>query len=211
MSNITPLHCKPDTPGEISMPGNLRLFRMWNRLRGERPMPDKQELDLRAIASELPWLGIAARDGGGRFVWRLAGSGLCDLWNRELRGEETFADWPSFERDTLKRMMTRCVEDYLPAVARLNLKSRQSASGLPSELIALPMRDAEAGGTIVLIAIMPPARIHNPAFYDVHDVELTFMRVIWPHKPEARPAPAVISSGRETHHGPFRVITGGRA
>ena len=215
MSNVTHLHCKPDIPGEIGAPGNQRLLRHWAALRGARPMPDKQELDLRAIARELPWLGIAGRGSGGHFVWRLAGSALCEMWNHELGGEEVFHGWPSFERASLARLLARVAENHLPGVARLNLKRGAYLSSLPAELLALPLRDAESGETVILLSIMPPAGEDNPALIDISDVEMTFMRVIWPQaanpRPASAPAAAHEAPGEGARRGPFRVITGGRA
>ena len=89
-------------PGDIMHPKCRILFRFWEASRGEKAAADKQTLKLGKIAKILPNVAILERQATRQvYNWRLAGSGICELWGRELTGTQMLDDWPEFEKQTM--------------------------------------------------------------------------------------------------------------
>lgn len=220
MSNVTSLTDRLPRHTPIRHPETRRLFRYWERLRGERQAPEKEELDLRELGELVPWLGLLENQPGampagpvpvgdattrGGHVWRLTGSGITMLLGAGLEGTLAFADWEAFEFGTLQRMLRNLASGAQPFVATLRLKDHLGT--LKTELLALPVRNTIDGGLLALLALLPLEE-HHMLFGPAGGGELLSLRTIWttpvPAR-RARPAPAAAS------YPPFTVIPGGRA
>lgn len=64
----------------------IALFRYWDRLRGDRPAPQRTEIEPADIKSLLADTFILEQDSRGEAIFRLAGTRLCATYGRELRG-----------------------------------------------------------------------------------------------------------------------------
>ena len=53
-----------------------KLLSYWRRLRGDRSMPRKEEIDPRAIKDHLAFSFLLQRENDDSFTFRLAGTGL---------------------------------------------------------------------------------------------------------------------------------------
>ncbi|WP_254622303.1 PAS domain-containing protein, partial [Stenotrophomonas sp. GbtcB23] len=62
------------------------IFDYWTDLKGDRGAPLRTEIDPTALRHLLPHLFIATVGLEGYPVFRLAGTRICDLFGRELRG-----------------------------------------------------------------------------------------------------------------------------
>jgi hypothetical protein len=62
------------------------LFTYWDQLRAGRPAPDRAEIDPRDIAPILGDTFILEGDRTGALPYRLAGSRVCALFGREMKG-----------------------------------------------------------------------------------------------------------------------------
>ena len=60
----------------------------WSRLRQGRLAPDQADIDPRALKRLLPNVFLLEARGDGAFVYRLAGTALCDRYGAELRGSD---------------------------------------------------------------------------------------------------------------------------
>lgn len=115
------------------------LYAYWNRLRGERSAPERSELKPHAIRSILGDVLILEVGGPHRFVVRLAGTQICSLMGRELRGRsfaEPFAvaDWPE-----IYSLMDAVVRNTTPIVATVTGETAGRRM-LGLELLLLPLR-----------------------------------------------------------------------
>src|SRR5262245_29761599 len=63
------------------------LYAYWNELRGIRQAPERSEVDPAAIRGALGDTVMLAREPGRRATFRLAGTRVCALFGRELKGE----------------------------------------------------------------------------------------------------------------------------
>ncbi len=205
MSKVTKLHIQGMQASPLHHPGNRKLLDHWQDLRKEGKTPDKRQLNLRLLSALLPMIGLIAHDPHAKApVWRLAGSGLCRLWGRELTGSPAFENWPQFERMTLLRVTGAALRTARPFVARLKFLDAGYSPGLEAECLGLPLRDAQT--PLVLIS-MPLFGSHAEiSLYRPGGVELQSLRILSPVTAGPVPAPAVRGQTR----GPLRVIPGGR-
>lgn len=83
--------------------GSLALFHYWNRLRHDRPAPKRTDIEPADIKTLLGDTFILERDMRGEAIFRLAGTRLCAIYGRELKGFAFTSLW----RETDRRMMSR--------------------------------------------------------------------------------------------------------
>lgn len=82
---------------------SMALFQYWNRLRDGRPAPRRTEIEPADIKSLLADTFILEKDTRGEAVFRLAGTRLCAIYGRELKG----FSFPSLWRDKDQRLIAR--------------------------------------------------------------------------------------------------------
>src|SRR5687768_13653867 len=64
------------------------LYGYWNMRRGTRAAPERADIDPTAIPRVLADTFLLGIDASGDYVYRLAGTRVCALFCRELRGED---------------------------------------------------------------------------------------------------------------------------
>jgi hypothetical protein len=180
------------------------LWRCWEALRAGRSAPERRDLDLKQLRHLVPYLFIAERLGGDEgFVWRLAGTGLCDLHRRELTGLDLLAGWDAFERSVMLRFLNCVVTSHKQAVLRLAYATDRGQQ-FGAEMLALPLMAADGVSTHVLGGLFPAAQ-QDIRYYDtLMPLEVAFARFLDPAAPE-EPAAAGTTQARRK----FRVISGG--
>ncbi|MDP3897763.1 MAG: PAS domain-containing protein [Mesorhizobium sp.] len=79
--------------------GSIELFQYWDRLRDGRPAPKRTEIEPSDIKTLLADTFILEKDTRGEPVFRLAGTRLCAIFGRELKGFAFASLWmPKDER-----------------------------------------------------------------------------------------------------------------
>lgn len=118
--------------------GSITLFHYWNRLRDGRPAPKRSEVEPADIKSLLADTFILEKDMRGEAVFRLAGTRLCAVYGRELKG----FSFPSLWRDKDQRLVSRLIHSVLDqkSVVLITYEgfSRNDRSST-FELLALPL------------------------------------------------------------------------
>ena len=76
------------------------LYAYWQEKRGTRPAPERTEIEPGAIRGVLADAFILALDRGSGHPIRLAGTRLCALFGREIKGESFLDLWASTSRPT---------------------------------------------------------------------------------------------------------------
>lgn len=71
----------------MKQPTTQVLYRYWNELRGGRLAPARFEIEPTRLASVLSETFILERRAADEFIFRLAGTRICEQFGRELRGE----------------------------------------------------------------------------------------------------------------------------
>ena len=78
--------------------GSIKLFQYWNRLRAGRPAPRRTEVEPADIKALLGDTFILENDVRGEAVFRLAGTRLCAIYGRELKGFAFSSLWGDRDR-----------------------------------------------------------------------------------------------------------------
>ena len=200
---------------------SLDLFAYWNRRRGDRPAPTRSDIEPSDIRRLLPSVFICEVAKGDEMMFRLAGTGVCSLMGKELKGSPLTALWFRDGRRNANRAALAVAFRAAPVVKSLEGLSK-GGRVLQAELLMLPvtgpsgLHDRLVG---VLSAIDPP-------FWTGHDPVVSFsttgIRFLDPardplflaNRPEvelprypARPADPVPFGRRRVRH--LTVLDGG--
>jgi hypothetical protein len=114
------------------------LYAYWQERRGKRSAPERNEIEPGAIRQVLSDAFILALDGGGGFPFRLAGTRVCALFGRELKGESFIGLWAAASQPTVGDLLSILDHERVGTVAGV---TAQSADGEPIdlELLMLPL------------------------------------------------------------------------
>lgn len=112
------------------------VYAYWDRCRGSRPAPDRDEIEPGAIRKVLADVFMLDLDPGYGHPFRLAGTRICAAFGRELKGAPFFPLWSDVGpiRDLIKTL----TEDVNGSVARVT--GRNGEGGIVGlEMMLLPL------------------------------------------------------------------------
>lgn len=135
---------------------NRALYAHWDHIRGSRVAPERRDIDPAAIRSALGDSFILEFNEAAGHPFRLAGTRLCALFGRELKGE-AFADlWDRNSRETLCGLLAILGEEAAGVVAAVTARTADDNTAT-AELLLLPLRHAGDMRRRVLGALAPAA------------------------------------------------------
>ena len=113
------------------------LLNHWRQERGEQAAPRKTDISPRSIKGHLPFAFLLKREEEDKFTFVLAGTGLCDLFGRELRGQSFVHLWAEPSRVAGRTSLVRVCNLAVPTVA---LCAGETADQRPmsAEILMLP-------------------------------------------------------------------------
>ncbi len=196
------------TPVEILHPGSRMLFRYWEAVRGEMSAPPRDWLDLRQIRMLVPSLFMIERKEGQGFMWRLAGSRVCNLWGLELTGRPAFADGERGERNKISRLFDGVIDAHQPFVLTFHLRS-ESGFTIAAELVGTPLRARHGETTYVFGTVMPFREVKWSRNERVTSFEVAATRCIWTEPVPGANRLSKLAPAKSQQA--FQVINGGRA
>ena len=118
--------------------GSIALFHYWNRLRKGRPAPKRTEIEPADIKTLLTDTFILERDTRGEAVFRLAGTRLCAIYGRELKGFSFPSLWREKDQRLVARLACGVFESDSVVVIAFDGISRNKRSN-PFEMVILPL------------------------------------------------------------------------
>ncbi len=193
----------------IRHPGTRALFSFWEKIRGEKAAPGRDDLDLRQISPIVPNLLILERDHLHQsYKWRLAGSEICQLYRQKLTSTNALAGWGGFERNTLKQLFDTVVTGLQPCLVRFRL-STDLGQVIGAELLGLPILAKNGTRFHVFGGIFPLRDISQLGYGSVTGLELSAARSIWTEPLPGDRLVAGLDSPRVTPPG-LTLIRGGR-
>jgi len=115
-----------------------QLYAYWEERRGRRSAPERADIEPGAIREVLSDAFILALDGGTGHPFRLAGTRVCALFGRELKGEPFIGLWAAASQPILADLLAILDDERVGTVAGV---TAQSADGEPIELelLLLPL------------------------------------------------------------------------
>jgi len=133
------------------------LYAYWEERRGKRPAPERADIEPGAIRQVLSDAFILALDGGAGHPFRLAGTRVCALFGRELKGESFIGLWAAASQPILSDLLAILNDERVGTVAGV---TAQSADGEPIdlELLLLPL-GASRPSLARTIGILVPLKV----------------------------------------------------
>ena len=183
------------------------VYDYWNTQRGHRAAPERADIDPAAIRHALSDTFILAADFVDQLRFRLAGTRVCALFAREIKGEGFGELWSEASRETVDDLLDILINEKIGVVAGL---SGRTADGAATDLEMLLLPLAHSGQSRiralgVLAPLVPPYWLGTAP---IAELELGSMRHIGPRTagmPLLVPEPDPI----RIQHG-FTVYSGGR-
>ena len=115
-----------------------KLFAYWNARRGSRPAPERGDIEPGAIRDILGDSFIVTFDAEAGHPFRLAGTRVCSLFGRELRGEPFVRLWDDADRDVVGGLVAMVADEAVAVVAGANARTPEGARA-DLELLLLPL------------------------------------------------------------------------
>lgn len=182
------------------------LFSYWDALRGERAAPERGEIEPGEIRHILSDTFILELGHSGHTEFRLAGTRLCALFGRELKGRRFMELWGAAGERELLRALQTVTDETAGVVAGLKATTDEGGS-LDCELLMLPLRHRGQTHARVLGALSPAFAPTWLGFHPVTALATGSLRVIWPSGRAISPSFGVIEQPSERrrrfvlHHG----------
>lgn len=180
----------------------------WNARRRNRPAPERADIDPGVIRHALGDTFMLAADFVGQLRFRLAGTRVCALFCREVKGEAFAALFSEESRQQIESLLEIVSDEKLGAVAGL---AGHTAEGVETEIEMLLLPLAHSGQARiralgVLVPVSPPYWLGERPV-----IELTLRTLRHLDGDTERGRPSVLRSphGRLPHG--FVVHRGGRA
>ena len=138
-------------------PSSRALFAYWDERRGTRPAPERGDIDPAAIRHTLSDTYMLSVDFVGQHRFRLAGTRLCALFCREIKGEAFSELWSEKSRAQVADLLTAVTVESVGAVAGLTGRTADGTE-LDLEMLLLPLAHVgharvRALGTLAPISI----------------------------------------------------------
>jgi hypothetical protein len=185
------------------------LFDYWTKLRGTRAAPERGEIDPSEIRLALGDTFMLAADFVDQLRFRLAGTRVCALFCREIKGEVFSETFSAASRKSIEELLAIVNEETVGAVAGLVARTEDGHEA-ELEMLLLPLAHsghARIRALGVLAPAVPPYWLGEHA---VAALDLVTLRHIGPEvKSRALPRFGRLEDGSRLRHG-FVVHSGGR-
>eukprot|EP01037_Dinobryon_pediforme_P019789 gene19789-20270_t len=155
------------------------LYGYWQRLRRGRSAPDRSEIEPADIRNLLGYTFILEVVSPREYRFRLAGTRLCALYGREMKGKDFATFWQGKDRDAVATILSAISEDAAASVIGF-LGTTDHNRDLPLECLMLPLRQHGEGYTRVIGSLVP---MDDPYWIGIHPImaqSVTSLRLIWP-------------------------------
>ncbi len=191
---------------QLLHPGSRILFRHWETVRAERPCPERGDMDLRAISKLMPALAIIqAGETTNSPMFKLAGTAVCDLFQRQMTGADVGLAMERFERRVVDETLLLSLKTLQPCLIRLRFLSVEGTA-TTAEFLALPVFNRSLGVHQLFSGVFSFAEQINGKSNTLSRIELIATRMIWT---EHLTGEQFLSHSGHPAPRPFKVIQGG--
>jgi hypothetical protein len=134
------------------------LFAYWDERRGNRPAPERAEIEPGAIRHILGDAFILGIDAAAAHPFRLAGTRVCALFGRELKNEPFIGLWAAASQPTIADLIAILTTERIGTVAGVTARNIDGEP-IDLELLLLPLsspRPSLARGLGILAPLKTP-------------------------------------------------------
>jgi hypothetical protein len=185
------------------------LFEYWDRQRANRPAPARSDIDPSDIRHVLGDTFMLSADFIDELRFRLAGTRVCALFGREIKGEAFTSFWDDASRTQVADLLAAVENETIGIIAGVIGRTQNDAE-VELEMLVLPI--AASGQTRIraLGAIAPLVSPYWLGAEPIVDLELRTLRHIGAEQATTTGVGFGLSrAGRRVRHG-FMVYSGGR-
>jgi hypothetical protein len=122
----------------MKSPPTRKLFAYWNARRGTRLAPERGDIEPGAIRDILGDSFIISYDPAAEHPFRLAGTRVCSLFGRELKGEPFVRLWDEASLGDIAKFTATVADEATAFVAGVGARTAQG-SPADLELLLLPL------------------------------------------------------------------------
>jgi hypothetical protein len=185
------------------------VFEHWNRQRANRQAPERSDINPAAIRHALGDTIMLAADFADQLRFRLAGTRVCALFGREVKGEAFAALWDETSRQPVEELLNIVTGEASGVVAGVIGRTEEGVT-TDIEMLLLPLAYSRQARVCALGVLAPTILPYWLGARPVTELELVSLRHIGPQT-KSRGAPLFGQQpeiGRVRHG--FRVYSGGR-
>ncbi|MBN8951972.1 MAG: PAS domain-containing protein [Rhizobium sp. 60-20] len=136
---------------------SIDIFTYWEHIRGNADAPMRNLIQPSAVSHILPELFILENTVDDNPRFRLAGTAICNLMGREIRGENFAALWAGSQQDDPVRIAAGVMTHVVPASVHATGYCISGRS-MTFEMILLPVRTASDRCDRLLGCLTPGAQ-----------------------------------------------------
>lgn len=148
---------------------SYELFDYWTEKRGQRAAPSRTDIEPADIRKLLPHVFICDLAADGQLNFRLAGTALCALHGKELKGAAFSSLWLPDGTRNAARTGTSVAAGATPAVLSLDCLS-SGGRVTQAEMLLLPIT-GPSGRNDRLIGLLS---VFNPPYWISHELIVGF-------------------------------------
>jgi hypothetical protein len=130
------------------------LFAYWDALRGDRPAPDRNDIEPGAIRGCLADTFILAVEPEGGHPFQLAGTAVCAIFDRELTGVPFAGLWAEAHLPAISNLVRNLADETVGAVAGIVGRTGEGDT-VELEMILLPLTGTSSSTGRLLGGVSP--------------------------------------------------------
>ncbi len=157
------------------------LFEYWNRVRGNEPAPPRSAIEPSDLRRVLPDTFILEVNDREHYAVRLAGTRVCSVYCRELKGTNLLDLWQAEDRSAIATLAAAVSEDGAAAVVTVDVRTARNQD-VACEMILLPLRHGGMAFERILGSMAALERPHWLGSQPVVRQTITSLRLIWPQE-----------------------------
>ena len=146
-------HRAPFEP-TLKHPFTQQLHAYWTERRGERCAPERADIDPADIRRILGDSHVLSCDAGEEARFRVAGTKLCALFGRELRGEPFASIWDTDSATAMADIVRIVADEGIGVVAGASAQSGEDLHA-DLEMLLLPLKHNGRIGTRLIGSLAP--------------------------------------------------------
>lgn len=134
------------------------LYAYWEERRGSRPAPERTDIEPSAIRRALSDAFILALDNAAGHPFRLAGTRVCALLGRELKGEPFIGLWAAASQPVVADLLAILEQERVGTVAGVTATAAGGDEAVELELLLLPLA-APRPSLARIIGVLAPMKV----------------------------------------------------